>query len=88
MEYLRKNVHMTCSDQDQILEFYIKLRLAVAKGGIYLVPIEQITKQGTIAQTNAHTTENDKQMQSQIRLSMNSMVEQFGSDDHLSHMVT
>ena len=41
MEYLRKNVNMTCSDQEQILEFYIKLRLAIAKGGIFIKPIEE-----------------------------------------------
>ena len=55
---------MTCSDQDQILEFYIKLRLAVAKGSIYLVSIEKITKSGSIAQTNQHTSDQDKQIQS------------------------
>ena len=65
MEYLRKNVHMTCSDQDQILEFYIKLRLAVAKGGIHLVPIEDIKKSGSIAQRSNTPYEDDKQIQSQ-----------------------
>ena len=44
MEYLRKNINITCTEQNQILEFYIKLRLAVAKGGIYLRPIEDITR--------------------------------------------
>ena len=56
MEYLLKNVLMTCADQDQILEFYIKLRLAVAKGGIHLVPIKAITKVNSIAQINPHNT--------------------------------
>ena len=38
MDYLRKNVNITCSNQDQILEFYIKFRLAVQKGGIHILP--------------------------------------------------
>lgn len=50
MEYLRKNINITCTEQDQILEFYIKLRLAVAKGGIYLRPIDTIVKDQSIAQ--------------------------------------
>ena len=43
---------ITCTEQNQILEFYIKLRLAVAKGGIYLKPIEDITRDKSIAQNN------------------------------------
>ena len=49
MDYLRKNVNITCSHQDQILEFYIKFWLAVQKGGIYIIPIEDITKSAGIA---------------------------------------
>ena len=51
MDYLRKNIHLTCTAQNQILEFYIKLRLAIAKGGIYLKQIDLITKEHTIADT-------------------------------------
>ena len=29
MDYLQKNIKITCSDKDQILEFYINFRLAV-----------------------------------------------------------
>ena len=50
MDYIRKNINITCTAQDQILEFYIKLRLAVAKGGIYLRPIDNIMKDQSIAQ--------------------------------------
>ena len=49
MDYLRKKSHITCSDTNQILEFYIKLRLAISKGGIHLKPIEDITRDDSIA---------------------------------------
>ena len=64
MEYLRKNVNMTCADQDQILEFYIKLRLAIAKGGIYIRPIEDINKQETIVEYTTDSTNADREIQS------------------------
>ena len=65
MDYLRKNLHLTCSDTNQILEFYIKLRLAIGKGGIYLKPIETITKDDTIADVQStHITDDDIQSQS------------------------
>ena len=48
MDYLRKNVVMKCSDTEQILDFYTKLRLAVKKGGIYIIPIENITKTSSL----------------------------------------
>ena len=64
MEYLRKNVNMTCADQDQILEFYIKLRLAIAKGGIFIKPIEDISKQDTIAEDSPQLTNQDQDIQS------------------------
>ena len=57
MEYLRKNVHMICSDQDQILEFYIKLRLAIAKGGIFIKPIDDINKKESIVQDTANNAD-------------------------------
>lgn len=56
MDYLRKNIHLTCTEPNQILEFYIKLRLAVAKGGIHLKSIDKITKEHTIADTNEINT--------------------------------
>ena len=59
MDYLRKNVNITCSNQDQILEFYIKFRLAVQKGGIHILPIENITKSASIAQQMPHFTPED-----------------------------
>ena len=64
MEYLRKNVNMTCADQDQILELYIKLHLAIAKGGIFTKPIEDITKQDRIAQHMPDNTDADQEIQS------------------------
>ena len=64
MEYLRKNVNMTCSDQDQILDFYIRLRLAVAKGGIYMKPIEDITKHTSLASTDPVQPPEDINIQS------------------------
>ena len=64
MDYLRKNVNITCSNQDQILEFYIKFRLAVQKGGIYIIPIEDITKSAGIALTMPHYSSEDYTSQS------------------------
>ncbi len=64
MDYLRKNLHLSCSKTNQILEFYIKLRLAISKGGIYLKPIEKITKDDTIADVQHNTTNVDVQNQS------------------------
>ena len=64
MDYLRKNVNITCTNQDQILEFYIKFRLAVQKGGIYILPIEDIKKSASIAQTMPHFTSEEYRSQS------------------------
>ena len=65
MDYLRKIINITCSTQDQILEFYIKLRLSIKKGGIHIIAIEQITKDKSITHqmdhmmaTNLHTQSN------------------------------
>ena len=65
LDYLCKNVNITCSENDQILDFYIKLRLAIAKGGIYILPIENITKHTSIAMHRIEDDDNDQQMQSQ-----------------------
>ena len=64
IDYLRKNVNITCKNQDQILEFYIKLRLAIEKGGIYILPIEEITKSKSIAQQTEIFSKEDLQTQS------------------------
>lgn len=42
-EHLRKNIKISCPDDAHVLDFYIKLRIVVVKGGISLKPIEQIT---------------------------------------------
>ena len=34
---------IACTEENQVLEFYIKLRIAIAKGGIYIIPVEEIT---------------------------------------------
>ena len=62
-EYLRKNINITCTDTNQILEFYIKLRLAVAKGGIFLLPIENLTKSQDICEIRQQDTEYDRRIQ-------------------------
>ena len=64
MDYLRENVNITCTTQDQILEFYIKLRLAIGKGGIHIIPIEEITKNKSIAYQLDCMTSADLQTQS------------------------
>ena len=71
MEYLRKNVNMTCADQEQILEFYTKLRLAVAKGGIFLTPIEKITKTESIAERVYNASDYDAQSNAHFTLLSN-----------------
>ena len=53
---------MTCADQDQILEFYIKLNLAIAKGGMFIKPIKDISKQDTIAQHMPDSTDADQEI--------------------------
>ena len=64
LDYLRKNVNITCSEQNQILEFYIKFRLALEPGGIYIIPIDQITKNKSIAQNRHGITMDDQRLQS------------------------
>ena len=49
MDYLRKKVNITCTTQDQILEFDIELCLLIEKGGIRIIPIEEITKDKSTA---------------------------------------
>ena len=49
-EYLRKNIKMSCPDDAHLLDFYIKLRLVVVKGGISLIPIENITLDQDLAE--------------------------------------
>jgi hypothetical protein len=49
-EYLRKNVKIACTEENRVLEFYIKLRIAIAKGGIYIIPVEEITIDHSIRQ--------------------------------------
>ena len=64
MDYLRKNINITCNDNEQILDFYIKLHLAVDKGGIYLHPIEDMTKYSTLALILPSQDDSDRQKQS------------------------
>ena len=64
LDYLRKNVNITCSAQNQILEFYIKFRLALEPGGIHIIPIDQITKHRSLAQDKPGITTNDQRLQS------------------------
>ena len=60
VDYLRKNVNITCSEQNQILEFYIKFRLALQQGGIHILPIEHMNKHKSIAQNRAGVTPEDQ----------------------------
>ena len=64
LDYLRKNVNVTCSEQNQILEFYIKFRLALQPGGIFVLPIDEITKYKSIAQDKPGITAEDQRLQS------------------------
>ena len=63
-EYLRKNVRIKCSEESQVLEFYIKLRIAIAKGGIYIIPVNKIKKEKPICQKINGFTKNDYTTQS------------------------
>ena len=72
MDYLRKNLHLTCSKPNQIPKIYIKLSLAIAKGGIYLTPIENITKDPTLSDQQINFTVNEINNQSTLyTLSLN-----------------
>ena len=64
IDYLRKNVNITCSEPNQILEFYIKFRLALEQGGIHILPIDQISKHKSIAQEKPGITQEDQRLQS------------------------
>ena len=64
IDYLRKNVNITCTEQNQILEFYIKFRLALEQGGIHILPINQISKNKSIAQDKPGITPEDQRLQS------------------------
>ena len=64
LDYLRKNVNVTCTAQNQILEFYIKFRLALEPGGIHIIPIDQINKHKSIAQDKPGVTIEDQRLQS------------------------
>ena len=48
-DYIRKNVKVKCTQDSQIFEFYTKLRIAVQKGGIYLIPLEDVKKEDSLA---------------------------------------
>ena len=64
IDYLRKNINIACTEQNQILEFYIKFRLVLEQGGIHILPIEKINKHNSIAQDKPGITEEDKRLQS------------------------
>ena len=61
---MRKNVNITCTEQNQILEFYIKFRLVLEQGGIHIVPIDKIIKNKSIAQDKPGITQEDQRLQS------------------------
>ena len=48
-DYIRKNVKVKCTQDSQILDFYTKLRIALQKGGIYLIPLVNVTKEDSLA---------------------------------------
>ena len=64
IDYLRKNVNITCSEPNQILEFYIKFRLVLEQGGIHILPIDKISKNNSIAQDKPNITDDDQRLQS------------------------
>ncbi len=64
IDYLRKNVNITCSEPNQILEFYIKFCLALEQGGVHILPINKISKHKSIAQNKPGITTEDQCLQS------------------------
>ena len=52
-------MNIVWADQDQILECNIQLRLAVQKGSVHILPIEDFIKSVTIAQTIQQYTYDD-----------------------------
>ena len=63
-EYLRKNVKVSCSDDSNLLEFYMKLRISIQKGGIFLTNLENIKIDKPIYDIQQHMTSSDYEAQS------------------------
>ncbi len=63
-EYLRKNVKISCTDDSTLLEFYMKLRISVQKGGIFLTNLENITVDKPIFEIKANMQHSDYEAQS------------------------
>ena len=62
--FLRKNIKISCSDDTQLLDFYIRLRIILQQGGIHLIKIEDIdTNRSLQAHLNetSHMTDYDTQ---------------------------
>ncbi len=63
-EYLRKHIKISCSDDSTLLEFYIKLRLLIKKGGIYLKPLDELSVDAQIYEEKMGYTTADYMNQS------------------------
>ena len=61
--FLRKNVKLSCTDDSQLLDFYIKLRLALKQGGIHLIPIENISKEKSLMDSSNISNTNTYNLQ-------------------------
>ncbi len=64
IDYLRKNVNITRSEPNQILEFFIKFRLVLEQGGIHIHPIDKISKNKSIVQDKPNIKDDDQRLQS------------------------
>ena len=58
-DIIRKNVKISCQDETQLLDFYIKLRTAMIQAGIFLREINDINEDEEIYEARAGLTNSD-----------------------------
>ena len=63
-DIIRKNVKLSCQDEQQLLDFYIKLRTSMIQAGIFLREINDITEDEDLYEERDGLTEADYRVQS------------------------
>ena len=62
-DIIRKNVKISCQDETQLLDFYVKLRTAMIQAGIFLREINQITEDDELYEDKDGLTDADYRLQ-------------------------
>ena len=62
-DIIRKNVKLSCQDEQQLLDFYIKLRTAMIQAGIFLREINEITEDEDLFEERDGLTSADYRLQ-------------------------